>query len=82
MIAKDLKNGKFKSEAESKAKFDEVMSRIKTSTSLADTKDCDLVVEVMYSRQQPSFAYYLQLHRLSWKMKRLRLISGSLWVLW
>ena len=62
MIAKDLKNGKFKSEAESKAKFDEIMRNISTSTNLADTKDCDLVVEVgdrlLYSWRLISFSGY------------------------
>lgn len=32
-----------------KKKYDEVFSRIKTSTNLADAKDCDLIIEVCHN---------------------------------
>ncbi len=46
VIAKDVKTGKIKSEAEGKAKFDDIMSRITPTTNISDVKDCDLIVEV------------------------------------
>jgi 3-hydroxyacyl-CoA dehydrogenase len=41
-----VKAGK-KTQEEAKKSFDTVMGRIKTSTNIADAKDCDLIIEVL-----------------------------------
>lgn len=61
VIAKDLKNGKFKSEEESKARYNEVMANIKTTTNIADAKDCDLIIEAIIENEPIKIDFYKKL---------------------
>ena len=49
-------------QAEHKIKYDEVMSRIKTSTDLAAARDCDLIIEAIIENEDIKNAFYKVLH--------------------
>ena len=49
MLEKDVTKNKIAA-AEVKPKYDEIMSRISTTTSLADAKDCDLIIEAIVEK--------------------------------
>jgi len=64
VIAKDTKTGKYKSEAEGKQAYDEIISRVKTTTNIADAKDCDLVVEAIVENMGIKLNFYKNLGTL------------------
>ena len=49
MLEKEVTKNKIGA-AEVKPKYDEIMSRISTTTSLADAKDCDLIIEAIVEK--------------------------------
>lgn len=49
MLEKEVTKNKIAA-AEVKPKYDEIMSRISTTTSLADAKDCDLIIEAIVEK--------------------------------
>lgn len=49
MLEKDVSKNKL-SAAEVKPKYEEIMSRISTTTSMADAKDCDLIIEAIVEK--------------------------------
>ena len=61
VIAKDVTKGKYKSEAEGKAAYDEIMSRIKTTTDLKEAKDCDLIIEAIAENMDLKINFYKNL---------------------
>lgn len=61
VISKDLKAGKIKSEAEGKAKFDEIMARIHPTVQLSDAKDCDVIIEAIIEIESIKIDFYKQL---------------------
>lgn len=60
MLEKDAAKGKI-STAEVKPKYDQVMSRISTTTSLADAKDCDLIIEAIVEKMDVKVGFYTSL---------------------
>eukprot|EP01038_Epipyxis_sp_PR26KG_P006471 gene6471-8901_t len=65
IIAKDLKSGKFQNEVDSKLKYEEIMSRIKTTSNLADVKDCDLIVEAIAEIEDLKLKFFKDLSVLA-----------------
>lgn len=61
IVAKDLKNGKFKSEADAKAHLDGVLGKIKPTVDIKDTRDCDLVVEAIVEIEHIKIDFYKNL---------------------
>jgi len=61
VIAKDVTKGKYKTEAEGKAEYDKIMSRITTTTDLKDAKDCDLIIEAIAENMDLKVNFYKNL---------------------
>ena len=61
VITRELKSGKLKSEEDGRAKHDEVMSRIKTTTLISDAKDCDLIIEAIAEIESLKIDFYQKL---------------------
>jgi NADPH-dependent 2,4-dienoyl-CoA reductase/sulfur reductase-like enzyme len=60
MLEKEAAKGKITA-AEVKPKYDQVMSRISTTTSLADARDCDLIIEAIVEKKDVKDAFYKSL---------------------
>ena len=61
VISKDVTKGKYKNEAEGKAAYDEIMSRIKTTTDLKDAYNCDLIIEAIAENMDLKINFYKNL---------------------
>ena len=61
VIAKDVTKGKYKSEAEGKSAYDEIMSKIKTTTDLKDAHNCDLIIEAIAENMDLKINFYKNL---------------------
>ena len=57
MLEKEASKNKIGA-AEVKPKYDEIMSRISTTTSLADAKDCDLIIEAIVEKMDVKVNFY------------------------
>jgi 3-hydroxyacyl-CoA dehydrogenase len=60
MLEKDAAKGKM-STAEVRPRYDQVMSRISTTTSLADAHDCDLIIEAIVEKMDVKVSFYTSL---------------------
>jgi 3-hydroxyacyl-CoA dehydrogenase len=60
IIAKDVKKGNL-TEAEGKAKYEQIMGKFTTSTSINDAKDCDLVIEAIAENMDLKLSFYKNL---------------------
>lgn len=61
VISKNVSKGIYKDEAEGKAAFDEIMSRVSTSTNIADAHDCDLIIEAIAENMELKLKFYKNL---------------------
>jgi 3-hydroxyacyl-CoA dehydrogenase len=64
VIARDVKNGKL-TEEQGKVKYDQITSRIHPTTDLADTKDCDLIVEAIIENEPIKIDFYQKLGKIA-----------------
>ena len=61
VITKDVQKGKYANEAEGKKAYDEIISRIETSTNLSRTAHCDLVIEAIAENLDLKLSFYKNL---------------------
>ena len=61
VIGKDVQKGKYKSEEEGKKVYDTIMKNIIPTTSLADAKDCDLIIEAIAENMDLKLNFYKNL---------------------
>ena len=60
MLEKEAAKGKIAA-TDVKPKYDQVMSRISTTTSLSDARDCDLIIEAIVEKKDVKDAFYKSL---------------------
>ena len=60
VIKKDVEKGKY-SEADGKTAFEAVMGRVSSTISIADAKDCDLIVEAIVENIDVKLKFYKEL---------------------
>lgn len=58
VIAKDVSKGVYKDEAAGKIAYDEILSRVKTTTNMKDAKDCDLIIEAIAENMDLKISFY------------------------
>jgi 3-hydroxyacyl-CoA dehydrogenase len=58
VISKNVTKGIYKDETEGKAAFDEIMSRVSTTTNIADAHDCDLIIEAIAENMELKLNFY------------------------
>jgi len=64
VIAKDIKAGKIKSEAEGTSKLEDILHLIRPTTDINDVRDCDLIIEAIIEIEPIKLQFYQDIGKI------------------